>query len=171
MKLISKKWLKSTDTLTQDHRLHTKNFSIFGMKASHCQTLTNSFPSILSKIHKGVIFQAFLWALPTNDPWHTRRVSFIEQERIQDTPEREKRRFQSTRVFAQWRRRWSTVSSSKRQKKYLFAKKCPLLWSWSRVKTFPQEASQAKKATLGGVLDFQILPLGNKGESSGSKIE
>ena len=36
---------------------------------------------------------------------------------------------------------------------------------------FPQEASQAKKATLEGTLDFQILPLGNKGEYLGSKIE
>ena len=36
---------------------------------------------------------------------------------------------------------------------------------------FPQEASQAKKSTLGGVLDLQILPLGNKRGSLGSKIE
>ena len=36
---------------------------------------------------------------------------------------------------------------------------------------FPQEASQEKKTALGGTLDLQILPLGNKGEYSGSKIE
>ena len=35
----------------------------------------------------------------------------------------------------------------------------------------PQEASQAKNATLGGTFTLQILPQGNKEEPPGSRIE
>ena len=48
MKLKSTKGLKSTDTLLQYHRLQTKEFF---NQAPHCQTLTNSFHFILSKIY------------------------------------------------------------------------------------------------------------------------
>ena len=162
MKLTSKEGLKTIDTLTQDQRLHTKEFFNLWSKSSSLSN-ANIFLSFqtVQNIHKGIIYQAFLWVFPTKAPCHPRRVFFTEQERIQVTPKREKRRFHIIRVFAQWGRRWSTVSTSERHKKHLFANECPPPWSWSKVKTFPQEASQVKKATLGGALDLQILPLGN----------
>ena len=43
---------------------------------------------------------------------------------------------------------WLIVSSSTQHKKHLLPKFHPLLLSWSRVRTFPHEASQAKKTHL-----------------------
>ena len=55
---------------------------------------------------------------------------------------------------------WST-SSSEWQKKHLFAKEYPLLWTWSKIKAFPQVTSHAKKVTLGGAQDLQMMFLWN----------
>ena len=142
MKLTRETGHISTDTLDQDHRLHKKDFfNIWIDNSSLSNTIKFLSFHIVQNIHKGPACQAFLWDLPTNDPCYPRSVSFIEQERIQDTPKREKRRSQRTWDLAQWSRRWSTVFASERQKKHLFAKKNPLRWSWSKVNTFPQDAS------------------------------
>ena len=172
MKLTSKEGLKTIDTLTQDQRLHTKEFFNLWSKSSSLSN-ANIFLSFqtVQNIHKGIIYQAFLWVFPTKAPCHPRRVFFTEQERIQATPKREKRRFHIIRVFAQWGRRWSTVSTSERHRKHLLAIEYPFLWSCSKVKILIQEASQAKKATLRGTFALQILSQGNKWESLGSKIE
>ena len=102
MKLTSEEGLKSIDTLTQDLRLHTKEF--FNLWSENSSLLNTqiflSFHTVQNK-HKGAICQAFLRTLPIKAPCHPRRVFFIEQERIQATPKREKRRFQRTQVFAQ----------------------------------------------------------------------
>ena len=132
MKLTKEIGHISTNTLDQDHRFYTKEFfNLWIDNSSLSNTIKFLFFHIVQNIHKGAACQAFLRPLSTNNPCHPRRVSFTEQERIQDTPKREKRRFQRTRVFAQWRKRWSTVSTSERQKKHLFSKKYLLLWSWS----------------------------------------
>ena len=51
MKLTRETRHISTNTLNQDHRLHIKLISIFGSITPHCQTLSNFFPSTLSKIY------------------------------------------------------------------------------------------------------------------------
>ena len=101
-KVTREKWLNSIDTLTQDQRLHIKEFFNLWSESSSLPD-ANIFFSIqtVQNIHKGVICQTFLRVFPTKALCHPRRVSFIEQERIQATPKREKRRFHRTRVFAQ----------------------------------------------------------------------
>ena len=174
MKLTSKEELKSINTLTQDQRLYTKEFFNLWSESS---SLANanifiSFHTVQNK-HKGVICQAFLRTLPTKAPCHLRRVSFTEQERIQATPTREKRRFQRTRVFAQWRRRWSTISTSERHRKHLLAKKCPLLWSlpskenYLRRHTRPPNTTTRKQRRISGLQD-RIKRLDQKGITSWS---
>lgn len=66
---------------------------------------------------------------------------------------------------------WSIVFSSKWQRKHLFAKENPLLWTWSKVKVFPHVASHAKKAILGSTQDLQMILLGNNRQSPGSKTK
>ena len=65
---------------------------------------------------------------------------------------------------------WSTVSSSKWQGKKLFAKE-NLLWTWSKLKAFPHVAFQAKKATLGGMQELQMMLHENNKRSLGFKME
>ena len=43
---------------------------------------------------------------------------------------------------------------------HLLTSSKPLLWSWSKVNTFPQQASQAKNLTLEGTQGFHIIPTG-----------
>ena len=80
MKLKSTKGLKSTDTLLQDHRLQTKEFFNLWSESSSLPN-ANKFLSFhtVQNIHKGVICQAFLRALPTNDPCHPRRVPSLNK--------------------------------------------------------------------------------------------
>ena len=83
MKLTSEEGLKTIDTLTQDQRLHTKEFFNLWSESSSLPN-ANIFLSFQTaqNIHKGAICQAFLRAFPTKAPCYPRRVSFIEQERI-----------------------------------------------------------------------------------------
>ena len=100
------------------------------------------------KRYKGASFQAFLRLLPTKDPNQPRRVSLTEQGRTQVTPKRANNNSHKTLVFVQWIKMWLIDFSSTRQKKHLLARVQPLLLSWSKVKTFPHKASQAKKNPL-----------------------
>ena len=66
---------------------------------------------------------------------------------------------------------WPMVPSSSRQWKHLFAKDHLLLFKQSKVNTFTQEASQAKKLTLEGTHEFQITLAGKGTELSVSKVK
>ena len=50
-KFTREEGLKTKETLTQDQGLHTKNISIFVVKAPHSQKLIYSSPSKLTKIY------------------------------------------------------------------------------------------------------------------------
>ena len=82
-KLTSEGGFKNIDTLTQDQRLHTKEFFNLWSESSSLPD-ANIFLSFqtVQNIHKGVICQTFLRVFPTKALCHPRRVSFIEQERI-----------------------------------------------------------------------------------------
>ena len=99
--------------------------------------------------HNGPSCQTALRFLATKDPLHPKRVSFTEEGNTQDTPNNERSNTHTSLVFLQWRRRWSIDSSYVWQKKHLFVKAQPLFWIWSKVRTFPHEASQAKNLILG----------------------
>ena len=89
MKLTREKWFISTDTLNQDHKLHTKEFFNLWIDNSSLSN-DNKFLSFhtVQNIHKGSACQTFLQALPMKDLCHPRKVSFSEHERTQDTPKR-----------------------------------------------------------------------------------
>ena len=90
------------ETLTQDQRLHTKEYFNLWSESS-------SFPKVSlflsfqtdQNIHKGVICQALLRLFLTKTPFHPRRVAFTVHERVQDTLKREKKRFHRTRILTQ----------------------------------------------------------------------
>ena len=74
-KLTREEGLKTINTLTQDQRLHTKEyFSLWSENTSFPKA--NKFLSFQTdqNIHKGVICHAFLRVFPTNAPCHPRRV-------------------------------------------------------------------------------------------------
>ena len=73
----------------------------------------------------------------------------------------DKRRSHSILALEQWISRWPIVSSSCSHKKHLFARGIPLLFSWSSVSILPQDASQAKKPSLGGTIGFHMDQEGN----------
>ena len=102
MKLTKEIELISTDTLDQDHKLYTKEFFNLWINNSSLSN-ANKFLSfqIVQNIHKGITCQALLRALPMKNPCHPSKISFIKQERTQDTAKREKSRCQRTRGFAQ----------------------------------------------------------------------
>ena len=56
----------------------------------------------------------------------------------------------------------SMDSFFKWQRKHLFTKDHPLLFKWSKVKTFAHVASQAKKSTSSSTQEFQITPAGKE---------
>lgn len=97
--------------------------------------------------HKGPAFQTVLRFLPTQTPFHPKRVSISEEGNTQYTPNNVKNNSHTSLVFSQWR---IIDFSCAWHKKHLFAKTHPLFWIWSKVRTFPHEASQAKKLTFGG---------------------
>ena len=78
-KLTREQGLKIINTLTQDHKLHTKKrFSL--QSESTSSPKANKFLSFHTdqNIHKGAICHAFLRVFPTNAPCHPRRVSLTE---------------------------------------------------------------------------------------------
>ena len=67
MKITSQKWFKSIDTLTQDHRLHTKEFFNLWNESSSLPNANKflSFPSKLSKIYiRGPLAKPFYELYP-----------------------------------------------------------------------------------------------------------
>ena len=115
---------------------------------------------IVQKRHKGVAHHAFFHFLPTKEPCHSKNGSLIEEGSTHDTPNRENKRCHKTLALSQWRRMRSMDSSYLRHMKHPFSKDQPLLWMWSKVKTFFQVAFQAKKPTLGNTQKFQITLFG-----------
>ena len=103
---------------------------------------------IVQKKHEGVTRHAFFLFLPTKTPCHPSKASLTKEDSTHDSPKRENKRCHNNLVLSQWRRMWSTDSSSLRHRKHLFTKDHPLLWMWSKVKTFLQVASHIKKTTL-----------------------
>ena len=75
--------------LDQDHKLITKeNFILWIEKSSFSNaTLFLSFQTV-QKRHKGATLQTFTRFLPTNCPYHLRRISFTDEGRTQSTPKR-----------------------------------------------------------------------------------
>ena len=59
-------------------------------------------------------------------------------------------------ALEQWISKWSIVSSFSSHKQHLFTRGIPFLFSWSKVSTLPQEASQAKNPNLRGTIGFQM---------------
>ena len=118
-----------------------------------------SFQTVQKK-HKGAAHHAFFFFLPTKKPCHLSKASLTEERSTHDTPKRENKRCRKTLVLSQWKRTWSTDSSSLRHRKHLFAKDHPLLWMWSKVRTFLQVASQTKKTTLDRTHEFQTTLVG-----------
>ena len=85
-KLIREEGFKTINTLTQDQRLHTKEyFSLWSENSSFPKA--NKFLSFQTNqnIHKGAICQAFLQVFTTKAPCQPRRVSFTEPKRTQTT--------------------------------------------------------------------------------------
>ena len=124
-------------------------------------TLLNALPFLsfhkVHKRHKGAALHAFALSLPTKAPFHPRNFPLTVKCKTQCTPKREKIRFHNISALVQNRKRWSFVSSSSLHKKHLFGMFHSLLFSWLVVKTLFQDASQAKKFTLIGAQDFQIM--------------
>ena len=67
-----------------------------------------------------------------------------------------KRRSHNILALEQWISKWSIVSSFSSHKQHLFTRGIPFLFSWSKVSTLPQEASQAKNPNLEGTIGFQM---------------
>ena len=120
--------------------------------------------------HRGAIFHTVLRCLPTQAPSQPTRVSLTEEVNTQHTPSKVKNIFHTSLVFSQWRRRWSIDSSLSWHKKHLFVKVQSFFWTWSKVRTFPQDASQAKKLIFGCTLGFQTILTGKHTEESGLKL-
>ena len=91
MKLTSEEGLKSIDTLTQDQRLHTKEFFNLWSKALYYQTLTYSFPSILSKINIRGSFAKPFYELYPQKP-HATQEEFPSLNKKKSKPHQRGRR-------------------------------------------------------------------------------
>ena len=110
---------------------------------------------VVQNMHKGVACQAFLWALPTNDPCHPRRVSFTEHERTQDTPKREKEISKEPEPLHS-EKEGDQLSLLQRGKGNIYLpNSAPSFESSPELRLSLQDASQVKKATLGGTHDLQ----------------
>ena len=148
-KLIKNKGQTSIYNFVQDHKLHTEEyFNLWTENSSLSNVILFLSFHIAHKRHKGASFQVFLLFLPTKDPHQPRKVSLTEQGRTQVTPKRANNNSHKTLILMQWIKVWLVNFSSARQKKHLLARDWPFLLSWSKVKTFPQEASQSKKNPL-----------------------
>ena len=90
-------------------------------------------------------------------PFHPRRVSLTMSEITHRTPKMENASCYSNLALSQWRSIWSMVSNSVLHKAHPLAKVHPLSWSWSKVKTFPQQASQVKKLAFEGIQGFPTI--------------
>ena len=148
-KLIKERGPPFKQDLAQEKRLQTKEFFILRIdKTSLSKTIMFlSFQTVQNK-QKGAARQVFPRFLSTKEADHPEKVSLTVNERTQWTPNKENTRSHKTLALGQWTRMWFIVSSLAQHKKHLFAKIQPLLLSWSWVRTFPQEASQAKKTHL-----------------------
>ena len=110
--------------------------------------------------HKGAALHAFTLLLPTNVSFHPSKFPLTVECKTHCTSKREKIRFHNILALLQNKKRRSLVSSSSLHKKHLFGMFHPLLFNWSVVKTLFQGASQAKKPTLTGAQDLQIMHQG-----------
>ena len=139
------------EELAQDKRLQMKEFfNLWSDRTSFSKTiLFLSFHTIQNK-QRGAARQTLLCFLSFKGACQPKRVSLTEKGVTQLTPNKENKRSHKTFALGQWIRMWFIISSSSQHKGHLLANFQPLLFSWSWVSTFPQEASQAKKPTLAG---------------------
>ena len=114
---------------------------------------------IVQNIHKGATFQALTRLLPTKELGHPRRVSLIISKITHWIPKLENTNCHKTLVLSQCRRIWSMVSNSL-HKAYLLTNVHPPFWSWSKVNTLPQQASQVKKLTVVRIHEFHTISKG-----------
>ena len=151
MKLINVEGPSFINNLDSDQSKCAKNVCNFWMDSTPPSKaiLFFVFQADQNK-YKGFAFQTALRFLPTKDPFHPKRVSPTEEGNTH-----------TSLVFSRWRRRWLMDSSCAWHKQHLFAKAQPLFWTWSKVRTFPHDVSQAKKLTFGCTLDFHIIFIGN----------
>ena len=105
----------------------------------------------------GAAFQALIHLLSTKEPCHPRRVSLTNSDKTHRTPKMESTSYHKILALPQWRRIWSMDSTSSLHKAHLLTNFHPLLWSWSNVKTFLEQASQLKKLTFTKIHKFQII--------------
>ena len=119
-----------------------------------------SFHNVQNK-QRGDAIHTLLRFLPTLAPCQARRDRRTVRGKTQLESTTNKRRSHSILALEQWISRWSIVSSSCSHKKHMFASGIPLLFSWSSVSTLPQDASQAKKPSLGGTIGFHMDQAGN----------
>ena len=107
-----------------------------------------SFQIVQNK-HKRAAHHTFFRFLPTKESCYPKSISLTDEGSTQCTLKRGKKCY-NTIVLTQWIRMWPINSSFNWQRKHLVAKDHPFLYKWSKIKTFVQVASQAKKLTFGG---------------------
>ena len=127
-----------------------KKFNIWIENSSLSKAILFLSFQTIQKRHIGVALQTLLLFLPTNEPCHPKRTSLTNEGIIHNTLKKLNNKSHKTLDLEQWVRKWSMVSSTSQQRKHLFRSDHSLFFSWSKVKTLPQEASQAKNPTLGG---------------------
>ena len=133
--------------------------SLISKYSTHPPLKANLFLSFqtVQKIHNGMDFQIFFLFFPTNGPLQEVKASFTVSGRTHLTSTNPKIISHRALVTIQYKRIWFTFSSSQPHKKQQLGSSTPLIWSLSRVSTFPHVASQAKKATLVGTLSTHML--------------
>ena len=145
-------------TITHIEKLfRNKLFSLWSNNSSLSKNLLFlSFQSV-QKMQVGATLQALMCLFSIKVTFHPRRVSLTVLEITHQTPKMENTNYHNNLTLTQWRRIWSMVSNSTLQKAHLLTNVHPLLWSWSKVKTFPQQASQVKKLTFEGIQEFHTI--------------
>ena len=114
------------------------------------------FLQIFHSKQKRVIF--LLW--PRKLPCHPKRKSLTYWERSKATQNRQNITDHSSKDHSQCIRLQSVNSSCCIQKQHLFTMAQPLLIRWSMTRHFLYIASQTKKLTSHGTLEFEIFLVG-----------
>jgi len=110
------------------------------------------------KIQIGIIFQiAALLGLPDFHQYANKSITLLGI--IQGIPKRVKVLFHIAEATAQWRRRWSTDSSSLLHKQHVSTMMICLFLRLSTVRILPRAADHAKKAALEGAWVCHTLPM------------
>ena len=149
--------LSTLYNLAHDHNVNKKtDFILWAEGASFSKaTLFLSFHSV-QNIQRGAANQTLFRFLPTLALCQVRRGWRTVRGNTQLESVMTKKRSHNILALEQWISKWSIVSSFFSHKKHMFTRGIPLPFSWSRVSTLPQEASQAKKPIFGGTIGFHM---------------